>query len=349
MMQDKQTLMVRGAILASQDGVALLMVLWTLTILSVIVFSFTMMARTEAYSSASFRAVVANRFLAEAGIERGIVEIFYRTATKGQTTVVLEGGEAVKVDGTPYTGKMDKGQYTFRIMDESGKIPLNGLTDSTGVVLTNLLTNMGYQQEEAETVVDSILDWRDEDELRRLHGAESEYYMTLPNPYKAKNGPFDTVEELILVKGVTPAMLYGDGKKKGIINFLTVSSSSNTINVNAAPKEVLMAVPGMDPDKVELLMIQRKATATTGTTGTTSTQGGVQGTQGVQDLAAILGEKNPAAAAFLSTSESNVFSIEATGNREGARQGYGIRAIVTLDGNTGYRYVYYKSPAQVEP
>jgi general secretion pathway protein K len=348
MMQDKQTLMVRGAIPASQDGVALLMVLWTLTILSVIVFSFTMMARTEAYSSASFRAVVANRFLAEAGIERGIVEIFYRTATKGQTTVVLEGGEAVKVDGTPYTGKMDKGQYTFRIMDESGKIPLNGLTDSTGVVLTNLLTNMGYQQEEAETVVDSILDWRDEDELRRLHGAESEYYMTLPNPYKAKNGPFDTVEELILVKGVTPAMLYGDGKKKGIINFLTVSSSSNTINVNAAPKEVLMAVPGMDPGKVDALMIQRKAAATTATTGTTGSQG-VQGTQGVQDLAAILGEKTPASGAFLSTDESNVFSIEATGNREGTEQGYGIRAIVTVEGTAAYRYLYYKSPAQVEP
>jgi general secretion pathway protein K len=348
MMQDKQTLMVRGAILASQDGVALLMVLWTLTILSVIVFSFTMMARTEAYSSASFRAVVANRFLAEAGIERGIVEIFYRTATKGQTTVVLEGGEAVKVDGTPYTGKMDKGQYTFRIMDESGKIPLNGLTDSTGVVLTNLLTNMGYQQEEAETVVDSILDWRDEDELRRLHGAESEYYMTLPNPYKAKNGPFDTVEELILVKGVTPAMLYGDGKKKGIINFLTVSSSSNTINVNAAPKEVLMAVPGMDPGKVDALMIQRKAAATTATTGTTGSQG-VQGSQGIQDLAAILGEKTPASGAFLSTDESNVFSIEAIGNREGTQQGYGIRAIVTVEGTAAYRYLYYKSPAQVEP
>ena len=166
--------------------------------------------------------------------------------------------------------------------------------------------------------------------------------MSLPNPYKAKNGPFDTVEELLLVKGVTPTMLYGDGKKKGIINYLTVSSNSNTINVNAAPKEVLMAVPGMDPAKVDLLMIQRKATAATGTPTTT-------GSQGVQDLAAILGEKNPAAAAFLSTTESNIFSIEATGNREGAQQGYGIRAIVTIEGSTGYRYVYYKSPARVEP
>ena len=343
-MHDKQTISISGSILASQHGVALLMVLWALTILSVIVFSFTLMARTEAYSSASFKAVVANRFLAEAGVERGIAEIFYRNANKGQTTVP-EGGEVVQIDGTPYTAKMGKSQYMFRIMDESGKIPLNALTDSTGVVLKNLLVNMGYQQAEADTVLDSLLDWRDQDELHRLNGAESEYYLSLPNPYKAKNGPLDTVEELLLVKGVTPAMLYGDGQRKGIINYLTVYSSSNTINVNAAPKEVLMAIPGMDPDKVAALMVQRQATATTGTTGTQA----VQGSQGIQDLAAILGEKLPAAGAFLGTSESSVFSIDVTGNREGAQQGYGIRAIVTLDGNTGYRYVYYKSPAQVEP
>jgi hypothetical protein len=47
--------------------------------------------------------------------------------------------------------------------------------------------------------------------------------------------------------------------------------------------------------------------------------------------------------------EKSAVAIEATGNREGGTQGYGIRAIVTLDGTAGYRYVYYKSPARVEP
>jgi general secretion pathway protein K len=334
-----------GAILTSQDGVALIMVLWALTILSVIVFSFSLMARTEVYSSASFRATATNRLLAEAGIERGVMEVLYRNTNKGQQTTLPEGMEMVKIDGTPYTGKIEKEQYTFRIIDESGKIPLNALTDSTGVVLRNLLTNMGYQEEDAETVVDSVLDWRDEDELRRLHGAENEYYMSLPNPYKAKNGPFDTVEELVLVKGVTPTMLYGDGKKKGIINFLTVASNGNTINVNAAPKEILMAIPGMTPEKVELVMAQRQATTTGSATGAQATQG----SQGVQDLATLLGGKDPVTTTFLSTNESTVFGIDATGNREGGQQGYGIRAIITLDGNTGYRYIYYKSPTQVGP
>ncbi len=69
----------------------------------------------------------------------------------------------------------------------------------------------------------------------------------------------------------------------------------------------------------------------------------------MQDLAVLLGEKVPAAGALLSTSESNVFRIRATDNREGAQRGCGISAIVSLDESTGYRYVYYKSPAQVEP
>ena len=79
-------------------------------------------------------------------------------------------------------------------------------------------------------------------------------------PYKAKNRTFDTVEELLLVKGVTPAMLYGDGQRKGIINFLTVYTETTSINVNAAPKEVLLAIPGMTQETVDALLTQRTAT-----------------------------------------------------------------------------------------
>ncbi len=343
-MQLKRSLKLPGKVLGSEEGVALLMVLWALTILTVIVFSFALIARTQAYSSAAFKAGVSNRLLAEAGVERGIMEILYRNANKGQQTTP-EGGEVLRTDGTSYTAKIDTGQYTFRITDESGKIPLNALTDANGVLLKNLLTNMGYQLEVAETVVDSVLDWKDQDELHRLHGAETEYYMTLPTPYKAKNAPFDALEELILVKGVTAAMLYGDGKQKGIINFLTIASNNTTINVNAAPKEVLMAIPGMTPETAQLILLQRQAPPTAATPGAQASQGA----QGIQDIAALLGTKDQATASFLSTSESTVFSIEAIGNRQGGQQGYGIKAIVSLDGSAGYRYIYYKSPAKVEP
>jgi general secretion pathway protein K len=332
MKRSRQAFWSSGTILASNDGIALIMALWALTILSVIVLSFSMMARTETHSAATFKTVVTNRFLAEAGIERGIVEIFFRNANKRQP-VVFEGRESVRIDGTPYTGTMEKGQYVYRVTDESGKIPLNALTDSSAVLLKNLLTQMGYQQEIVDTVADSILDWRDQNELHRLNGAESDYYMSLPNPYKAKNANFDTVEELLLVKGVTLAMLYGDGKRKGIIDYVTVYSNRNSINVNAAPREVLMAVPGMTPEKVDYVLAQREGT----------------GIQKTQDIAALLGESFRLIGSYLTNSDSNTFAIDARGKTGEGQKGYGIRAILMVEGAAKYRYVYYKSPAQVGP
>ena len=103
-----------------QDGVALLMVLWVLTILMVIVLSFSFMTRTETQATVSFKEGVERKFLAEAGIERGIMEIFYRKINKNQA-LVLEGTEIWNIDGTPYSAQLGEGSYTVKIIDESGK------------------------------------------------------------------------------------------------------------------------------------------------------------------------------------------------------------------------------------
>jgi type II secretory pathway component PulK len=70
-----------------------------------------------------------------------------------------------------------------------------------------------------ETVADSILDWLDADDEPREYGAESDYYASLDPPYACKNGPLDTVEELLRVKGVTPQLLFGsDTNRNGQID-----------------------------------------------------------------------------------------------------------------------------------
>ena len=60
-----------------------------------------------------------------------------------------------------------------------------------------------------DTVIDSILDWRDSNRDHRLNGAEEDYYRGLDPPYSCKDGPFDVVEELLLVRGVTPELFAG--------------------------------------------------------------------------------------------------------------------------------------------
>jgi general secretion pathway protein K len=315
----------------SERGVALLMVLWILTILMVLVLSFSFLTRTEANSTLFFRHTVQKKFYAEAGMERAIMEVLFRLAHKS-SGVVLEGKEVLRVDGMSYKGEMGKGSYAFRLIDEAGKININQMTDVSGVILSNLLVNLGIQKEDADTIVDSILDWKDADDLHRLHGAESDYYMSLPNPYKAKDGPFDTVEELLLVKGMKPEILYGNKERKGIISYLTVYGAAPKINANAAAKEVLAAIPGLTAEMVDAIMEQRKTAEF----------------RALAELQAIPGVTLPTVAPYIDVAESNTFSLESAGFVEGAKKGYGIRAVVTVEAADKYTYLYYKSPAETK-
>ena len=312
----------------SQGGIALLIVLWVLTILMVIVLSFTFMTRTETQATLSFKEGTEKKFIAEAGIERGIMELFYRNVYKGQS-VEFEGSEVWKTDGRLYSSPIGDGYYTVRIIDESGKLDINTVND---VVLKNLLINIGVQEEEVDTIVDSIMDWKDQDDLHRLHGVESDYYMSLPNPYTAKNANFDTVEELLLVKGVTPEILYGTSERRGITDFLTVDSNRSKININAAPKEVLVAIPGVTPEIADTIIDYRRN----------------KEIGNILEVGGIPAENVTLMAPYIDTSGSITFGIEAVGHKGGEKGGYAIIAKVMIAGTNIFKYVYYKSPANIK-
>jgi general secretion pathway protein K len=247
------------------------------------------------------------------------------------------------------------------IIDESGKINLNTLNDTSGIILKNLLINSGVQEDIADTIVDSTLDWKDNTggDLHRLHGAGDDYYMSLPTPYKPRHDNFATPEELLLVKGVTPEILYGDGKKKGLINFLTVNSVSAAINLKAAAREVLAAIPGIGDDDIEAILSLRE------------NPGDATGMQ------AFLGKITPPFNGFVTSGGTGgTFTIESLGLKGDEKTGCAIRATVSIGSNTvssplvmkrpaagkpnivsnvnmdsgkpPYIYLYYKSPADVK-
>jgi general secretion pathway protein K len=315
----------------SRRGIALLIVLWVLTILMVTGFSFSVLTRAETFGILAFREQTEQKFLAEAGIERGVMEIIYRAVNQNQT-VVLEGREVWKLDGTAQTVDMGTGSCSVLVIDESGKIPLNGLTDASGIVLKNLLLQQGVSPEQTDTIVDAILDWKDADDLHRLHGAENDYYLSLAKPYKARNADFEALEELIFVRGITPEILYGEGEKKGIIRFLTLYSPTRRINVNTAPKEVLAALPGMEPQLLPKLMEMRSAAE-------------IRSGNTVMD---ILGAGYPLMAPYIdfnAAAVAKVFTIEATGYKSSREKGYSISGTVSFDQPTQYRYLSYRNPA----
>jgi general secretion pathway protein K len=307
-----------------QQGIALIMVLWVITIMMVIVLSFSLSSRTETFATLVFKEDKERKFIAEAGVERAIMELFYHRMYRNQQ-VTLQGREVWKTDGTPYTVQVGDGACIIRITDESGKIDINTASD---IILRTFFLSFELEQDIVDTIVDSIMDWRDADDLKRLHGAESEYYLSLPSPYRAKNADFESVEELLLVKGITPEILYGSPEKKGTIEFLTVVGKARQINIMTAPKEVLMAIPGIDQGKADEIITLRENVAM------------------FPQIHALL----PSQSAQYVTYGGffSIFAIESVGYKERQKAGYSIKAAVILEGNNKYRYLFFKSPAGIK-
>jgi general secretion pathway protein K len=313
-----------------EGGFALIMVLWVIIILMVIAMSFSLLAKTETRAALFFRDSLAESLLAQAGLERALMEIHYRQANLNKT-IVPDSGEVSRVDGTAIEGDIGDGRYVVRIFNEAGRINLNTLNDHNKIILENLLVNLGVPKETADTIVDSALDWMDKDPLHRLNGAEDDYYQSLPNPYKAKNGPFDTVEELLLVKGVTPDILFGTKDRKGLIQFVTVYGDGSNINVNVAPKEVIMALPGVSEDAACRVIDRRKDMEL----------------KSLDDARNAMGGQYSNASSYVDMAESIGYTIESTGFRKGAKDGHSIRATVFVKTDGVHEYVYYKTPAEI--
>jgi general secretion pathway protein K len=312
----------------SRHGIVLILVLWIVVVLSMAVLSLSLLTRTEALSTLSFKEELENKFFAEAGIRRGIMELFYRHANRNRQAL-LEGFEVFQSDGRSYTAEIGDGHYRLRITDESGKINLNSLRENNGIILANLLMNSGVPESTAAIIVDSILDWKDKDNLHRLNGAEDDYYQSLPKPYKTKNADFDSVEELIFVRGITREILEGNPDGKGILLFCSVHSNSDKINLNAAPTEVLKAIPGMTDEMIQRIVTYRD----------------LNPSERMQSIAGWLGSDLNAIAAYVTTAESNVYSIDAMGYKENEKRHYTVRATVAIEGAQKCRMIYFRSPA----
>jgi type II secretory pathway component PulK len=139
---------------------------------------------------------------------------------------------------------MEDGYLMIRIYDESAKINLsilaNEVVDRTPyyAITQRFFLNMGLPMDMA----DALIDWVDIDDARFPYGAESaDYYMTLPSPYRAKNAEMDSIQEMLMVKNITPEVYYGLGeplqKESGLVDDNRGSRRPDTA-------DLLKALPG---------------------------------------------------------------------------------------------------------
>ena len=299
-------------------GVAIVIVLWVVLVLSLLIsgFAFTMHVETQVASYA--RKELKAEMLARSGVEVARMQLIL-----GALSPTNSGFDALNQDWSTnellyVDHELGDGIFNVKVTDEESKIPVNRVTD---LQLKRLFGLLGVDAADGDVITDSILDWIDTDDLTRLNGAESDYYQSLSPPYRAKNAPLDRVEELLLIRGVTPELYQGtpatdtDPARPGLAEVFT-TMSSGSINVNTASAIVLQAL-GLDEAQVQAVLSRRDGAD------------GIPGTEddlpfhSAEEFFAAIGNLDPATkltAQALVTVNSSFFTVKSTGEVGGVKR-----------------------------
>ncbi len=218
-------------------GFILLIVLVTIVVLTLSAYTFSLLMISEDEVTRLMGRQIQSRYLVESGVD------FARLMLANDDDTIREMGglwdnagqfQAIPVSVHPQRpdeiGRFSivapnqdsegvASGFRFGVSDESARLNVNTL-----IYADNWVPGGGRQLLMAlplmtEDVADAILDWVDTDDDTRDFGTEYSWYAGLSPPYAPKNGPLDSIEELLLVRGVTPQLLFGlDHNHNGILD-----------------------------------------------------------------------------------------------------------------------------------
>ena len=250
-----------------ERGVILVLVLWVFMTLGVLALDFSSYMRDDAMATVNLSDEARGYYMALAGMNAALYEHMKIRENQGPSGAPVadvdpqEKGEDHDGDGEPddtvkfpadgvwREDSFGGGKFKVRLTGEDGKIPLNvDLNGDEGTmyrelvkyVITNIVRG-GNQttgvdkdtEQQISEITDSIIDWRDCDDEAQLNGAESDYYMGLARPHRAKNGFFDSPEELLQIRGVTPEIFYGNDESPGLGEVFSPYPRGKELVINA--------------------------------------------------------------------------------------------------------------------
>ncbi len=227
-----------GAGVAS--GIALIVVLWMLALLTIVVGTFAVLATTESMQARNVFDTTDARYAAEAGLHRAVVELRNPDMETRWVT-----------DGRPHRFKFGAAEVEVSITDETGLIDLNAAARGNPELLIQLLVSIGLDERDSELMLAAIQDWIDPDEETRNLGAEIDEYRAAGYPYGPANQPFGTVEELQQVIGTSLELF------RAVEPSLTVHSGRADFNPAFAPASVLRTIPDLDSEDVARFIEER--------------------------------------------------------------------------------------------
>jgi type II secretory pathway component PulK len=186
------------------NGTILIVTIWVVLVLAGLALVFARSMRVSA-------AIAANHV---ASLEAECIADGAANYAKAKLIASKQDGASVLTDSDSYRGMQvgdgyfwllrpnleDDRQLDYGLTDEAGKINLNSASEEMLLKLPGMTAELAA----------SIIDWRDADGEITPGGAEDEYYLMLPQPYNCKNAPLETVDEILLIKGASKELLYGE-------------------------------------------------------------------------------------------------------------------------------------------
>ncbi|MFO7803237.1 MAG: type II secretion system protein GspK [Desulfovermiculus sp.] len=245
------------------QGFILIAVLWVTALLSLFALYYSSSARVQGMQALNTEKWLMHFSLLQSGMDWGYHE--YRKFKANESLLSSKEQLEEQADQTldlknpryePYTMTAGNQTVEVSIVDLSGKVSINEVDEP---LLRDILSACGVQMGVGQTtVINSILDWMDQDDQHRQEGAEKDYYMGLEPPYRPKNGPLESIEELLLIKGIDRDLFHGNEEVPGLKDFLTVYGEQTTMDINNASPQAFLIIEEMPLDVVQDIVAYRK-------------------------------------------------------------------------------------------
>ncbi len=255
--------------LDNERGVALLVTVMVVSLLIAITMHLGMTVRQEILSSTHGRERNTLQTMALSGLQWGLAAL----NTDMQGTYNSFNDNWAKI-AEANVSSLFSGSLKVKVFDLSGRLQINSLdpslntSDESKKILLRLLEmgELGIEDPaKREEIVNSLIDWVDSNDDALFNGAEHSYYQSLARPHQCKNGLIDSIDELLLVKGISRELLMGTKETKGLANYITAHGDDGKINLNTADPLLLSALSvEIDTDKAEKMAAFRKEPSNSG-------------------------------------------------------------------------------------
>jgi type II secretory pathway component PulK len=179
----------------NRKGLVIIAVLWTVVVLMAIVAVLGRRTRLDMKVCMARMDGVRCKWACRAGVEKAIA-VLNTDETENDTLLDLWSDNAEDFNDV----MLERCRLNIRVVDETSKLNINSATKEQ-------LLGLPYMLEE---IADAIIDWRDADDMPSGAGVEGGYYEGLDFVYRARNGPFRTIRELLMVKDITEELFYGE-------------------------------------------------------------------------------------------------------------------------------------------